>query len=305
MDAKVASHTIHSVGVDLGGTKVAAALFTRAGELIGEIFQAPTLADQPREATLASIDRVIAAAMASNPSGGIIAGIGVGSTGPLDPDSGTILEAETLPALFHFPLAKTLEDRFGAAVRITNDANAFTLAEATHGAGRGHSIVMGITLGTGCGCGVVLRGAILEGASANTGEVYRAPLDGRTFDEVLSGTGLELRYRQRAKTSASGAEIDRRAREGEAAAHAAFDDFGADVAAGLGILAAVVDPGVIVLGGSVSSSYPHFRAALERELPRHVAPGVARGLRVVPAHLGARAGVLGAAALVFAGESIR
>jgi hypothetical protein len=134
------------VGVDSAGRKLPPRSSPARGAL-GEIFQAPTLADQPREATLASIDRVHRSCHGLESFRGIIAGIGVGSTGPLDPDSGTILEAETLPALFHFLWRRRwkIGSALPSASRTTRTHS--PLAEATHGAGRGHSIVMGITWG--------------------------------------------------------------------------------------------------------------------------------------------------------------
>jgi predicted NBD/HSP70 family sugar kinase len=182
---------------------------------------------------------------------------------------------------------------------MSNDANCFALAEALFGAGRGEEIVVGVTLGTGCGCGVVIRGEILEGTTANAGEVYRALVGDRPFDEALSGGGLERLYGERAGRSLAGEEISRLAAESDARALGAFEDFGKWVAKGLGIIAAVLDPGVIVLGGSVSSAFERFAGAMQAEIGRYLAPAAARRLRVVRSEQGAQAGARGAAALLF------
>ncbi len=294
-----------ALGVDLGGTKIAAGLFDDRGSRIGDLAIAPTEAHRPAGETVATLFRVIDQAAAHLPNGRAISGIGIGSTGPLDPSTGTILEAETLPNLFHFPLTRTVAERFGLPVKITNDGNAFALAEALFGAARGHSIVVGVTLGTGCGCGIVIHGKILEGATANTGEVYRAPIAGRGFDEVLSGPGLETIYAELTTLKASGREISELARRGDAGATGAFSAFGRLLAEGLGTIAAVVDPSVIVLGGSVSASFELFAPSLREALPRYVAPQVARSLAILPATLGSSAGALGGAALFFSGDPIR
>ncbi|MBI4605904.1 MAG: ROK family protein [Planctomycetes bacterium] len=293
-----------AVGVDLGGTKIAAGLFDREGRALGGLSTVPTEAHGPPERTIENLLGAVGEALA-RAEGRRVIGIGFGSTGPLDPTLGVLLEAESLPRLHGFPLKATVEARIGVRVSITNDGNAFALAEALHGAGRGRGIVVGVTLGTGCGCGVVIHGRILEGATANTGELYRAPVAGATFDEVLSGRGLARLYLQEAGREAPGADISRLADAGDPAALRAFGAFGRTVAQGLGIIASIVDPHVFVLGGSVAASFRHFEGSLQRDLPAYVAPQVAAKLEIVPSALGPGAGALGGAALVFSGETIR
>ena len=295
-----------AVGVDLGGTKIASGLFDASGNLHGELSSIPTEASGPKEKTVQNIFKAIDQALRhSEGTRDGIAGIGVGSTGPLDPKSGKILEADNLPELHNFNLREALEARYGAPVLMTNDGNAFALAEALHGAGKGCGIVVGVTLGTGCGCGVILHGKILEGATANTGEVYRAPVREMSFDEALSGRGLERIYLKKTREPRSGKEISRLAGCGDIPAIESFLEFGQVVGEGLGILASVIDPHVMVLGGSVSQSFRFFSRTLRQGLARHVAPQVGSTLQVLPAKLGALAGALGAGALVFSGETLR
>ncbi|HVR73239.1 MAG TPA: ROK family protein [Planctomycetota bacterium] len=304
-----------AIGVDLGGTKIAAGAFDAvardggprpSGRLLGGLEEAPTEAAGPAEGTVKNLLGVIERALARAVSEGAEpAGIGVGSTGPLDPAAGKLLEADNLPRLTHFPLCAAIRERFGLPVVLTNDGNAFALAEAVFGSGEGRGIVVGVTLGTGCGCGIVVRGKILEGRTANAGEVYRVRVAGGSFDEVLSGRGLERTYRQVAGRDIPGAEVSRLADSGDPEALRAFELFGHDVGEGLGIMAAVLDPSIIVLGGSVAASFRHFERTLREALPHRVAPGTARGLEVEPSRLGKLAGALGAAALVSAPDTIR
>ena len=291
-----------AIGIDLGGTKIAAGVFSPAGALRGELAVLPTAAAGPAAGTLDNLFRAVEKALASaSVAAGELRGIGLGTTGPLDPWRKTLLEAEALPRLHHVPLGRLLEDRFGKPLTLTNDGNCFALAEALFGAGRGEEIVLGVTLGTGCGVGVVIRGRFLEGASANTGEVYRARVGDLTFDEALSGRGLERLYRQRGGDERPGDEIHRLAQRGDERARQAFEDFGRLAAEGLGTLAAVLDPGVIVLGGSVARAHDHFREVLEREIARYLAPSAAERLRIEVSQQGELAGPRGAAALVFSG----
>lgn len=291
-----------AVGVDLGGTKIAAGVFEPGGNLLGELAIEPAVADGPaegtREALLRAIDRVLQGA-AVDP--GALEGIGVGAPGPLDTRSGTLLEVPTLPGLHYFPLRGTLVQRYGTRVEMSNDGNCFALGEALYGAARAEAIVLGVTLGTGCGAGLVVDGRIHEGATCNAGEVYRAPCGGRTFDEALSGPGLERLYHERLGKTRTGREISDLARAGDPDAKAVFEVFGGEVARGLGILAAVLDPQVIVLGGGVAAAFDCFGEIVTREIGRYLAPTAAEQLKIVASAAGAASGASGAAALVFSG----
>ena len=296
-DSKVA------VGVDLGGTQIRAAVFDGSGARLGPMATRLTAAQSPRETTLGNFFDAIAEAEAkaeASLDGRLIEGVGIGSTGPHDPVCGVYHDPTNLPHLHGFNLIAAVEERCGRPARMTNDANAFALAETYYGSGRGASIVVGITLGTGCGCGIVIDGRILEGATANTGELYRAPLLGTNFDARLSGPGLEERWRDESPAEElPGAEIMRRATSGDLKALAAYDAFGRDVGDGLGIIASVLDPEIIVLGGSVTAGSAHFLETAITRLRERIAPNTAEALRVEPARLGGEAGALGAAALFF------
>ena len=289
-----------AVGVDLGGTKIAAGVFEPDGRLLGALAVEPTLADGPaegsREALLGVVDGALAAAGIDSAA---LEGIGVGSPGPLAARSGTLLEIPTLPGLHYFPLRGTLQQRYGTRVEISNDGNCFALGEALYGAARAESVVLGVTMGTGCGAGLVVDGRIHEGATFNAGEVYRAPCGERTFDEVLSGPGLEQLYFEQVGVKRAGAEISELARNGDPAAGEVFEAFGVAVARGLGILAAVLDPQVVVLGGGVAAAFDCFEGVLKREIVQYIAPGAAEQLRIVASEAGASPGAAGAAALVF------
>lgn len=293
-----------AIGVDLGGTKIAAGLFDASGALLGALHRAPTLATGPREVTLASLHGVIARALGDLPPGMRALGVGIGSSGPLDPVSGTILGATNLQNLSGFPLLEEVTRRFGLDAAITNDGNAFALAEAQFGAGAGESIVVGVTLGTGCGCGIVLGGQLLEGATANAGEVYLACAGPRgNFDEVLSGKGLSRELELATGERVSGEEIHRRASQGDAAALAAYTSFGRAVGGGLATIVAVLDPRALVLGGSAARGLEWFLPALREELFRRVAPAIGQSLKILPSALGDCAGALGGAALLLRSPS--
>ncbi len=289
-----------ALGIDLGGTNIRAGLFDANGQLYGEVRSCATAAEGPQAATLANLFDLIDDTTAhAHCRVDELAGIGIGTTGPLDVVNGAYYEPETLPNLYYFPLKDALYDRYNVPAEFTNDANAFALAEALFGAGRGHNVVVGVTLGTGCGCGIVIERRILEGATFNAGELYKAPLLGRNFDELLSGSGVARHYEERAACHKSAREIAALAATGDEVAVAALSAFGADVGRGLAVIASVIDPAAIILGGSVASAFRFFESDLRDSLAEHVAPTVSDRMLVTPSELGSRAGAAGGAALLF------
>lgn len=282
------------VGVDLGGTKIAAGLFSTDRKLLTEIATAPTAADQLAEVTLGNLERVIRAVL---PEGASPLAIGVGSTGPVDAASGRFLEATSLPNLYFFDLASWVRDRLGAPLFLENDANCLALGEALQGAGAGHASVVAVTLGTGFGCGIVLGGAMYSGVTGNAGEVAFCPVAGATYDEMLSGAGVRRFYERvrNAPTGLSAREIGELGEAGDPAALEAWRYFGQAVGSALGTIAAVLDPSICVVGGSVAARWGLFREPMETRLRGILAPDAARSIRVVEAQLGPAAGVIGAA----------
>jgi glucokinase len=281
------------VGVDLGGTKVSAGLFSSDRTLLGEIATTPTQADLAPEVTLANIERVIRQVLPEGPP----LAIGVGSTGPVDAATGRFLETTSLPNLMFFDFGAWIRDRFQAPLFLENDANCFALGEALQGAGRGHPSVVAVTLGTGFGCGIVLNGAMYSGVTGNAGEVAFCPVAGATWDDMLSGAGLRRFYERvrNAPTELSAREIGDLGEAGDLDAVAAWRHYGWAVGSALGTIAAVLDPSVCVIGGSVAARLHLFREPLEARLRSIVAPAAGRRIQVVRAALGPAAGVIGAA----------
>ncbi len=281
------------IGVDLGGTKIAAAAFSRERRLIGEIASVPTEAGQPARVTLANLERVIRQVL---PDGTPLA-IGIGSTGPVEASTGRILEATSLPNLYYFDLAAWVRDRFGAPLFLENDANCLALGEALQGAGTGHKVVVAVALGTGFGCGIVIDGAMYSGVTGNAGEVAFCPVAGGTYDDMLSGAGVRRFYErvQNAPSGLTAREIGDLAETGDAGALAAWRHYGHAVGTALGTIAAVLDPSICVVGGSVAARLPLFLEPLQARLRAILAPEAARRIQVARAQLGAAAGVIGAA----------
>ena len=165
-------------------------------------------------------------------------------------------------------MQRDLSDALSREVRCANDANCFAISEATDGAAVGAEVVFGVILGTGCGGGVVVRGALLTGPNGLAGEWGHTALPWPTADEWpgpqcycgrrgcletwISGTGFERDFERVTGRSLRSAEIVAAAAAGDAEAEAALERLEDRIARGLSTVVDIVDPDVIVLGGGLS-----------------------------------------------------
>ena len=288
------------LGIDLGGTKIMSGLISARGELLGTPITVPTGGQDPAEVIINRIFNIIERTLGdaqlkiSN-----ISGIGIGSTGPLDMKEGLVLECPFLPTLNNFPLRKTIYDKYHIPVLLDNDANCFALGECFFGAGRGHDVVLGYTLGTGIGCAVVIKNKIYAGATQHAGEIWTSPFKDKTIEDFVSGRGISQMYRTISGEVKSALEIAELAYGGDTFAKQTWDQFGEHLAYALSWGINTLDPDVVILGGSISNAMELFQPAMEGFLRRHLCPLPAKKTKVIKARLGDHAGLIGSACLVF------
>jgi glucokinase len=281
---------------DVGGTKLAAAVFGLDHRRLCKVQSLPAMAKQRPAVTLMNLKRVGEQARREAGVEGQPLAVGMGSPGPLDTRNGRLLAVDNLPNLAGFDMAGFIQHEFGAPLYMENDANCFALGEAMQGAGRGKALVVGVTLGTGFGCGIVIEGKILTGVTDNAGEVAYCPVSGGTFDQMLSGSGVQRFYtRITGKEAPPAKEIGEMAERGDADALQTWCYYGAAVGTALGTISAILDPSIVVLGGSVARRLPLFRQPLETKLRSILAPPAAEKIEVAAAELDSTAGVAGAA----------
>lgn len=281
---------------DVGGTKLAAAVFDVDHQRLSKVHSLPALAKQRPAVTLMNLKRVGEQARKEAGVAGPPCAVGMGSPGPLDTRNGVLLGVDNLPNLAGFNMAGFVEQEFGAPLHLENDANCFALGEAMQGAGQGKSIVVGVTLGTGFGCGIVIDGKILTGVTDNAGEVAYCPVGGGTFDQMLSGGGVQRYYtRITGKQAPEPKKIGEMAEQGDPDALQTWRYYGEGVGTALGTIAAILDPSILVLGGSVARRLPLFRESLEKKLRSILSPPAAKNVELAAAKLDHLAGVAGAA----------
>jgi fructokinase len=291
------------VGVDLGGTKIAGVVLAADGQMLAE-HRIPS----PRHDYGATVRAIGAMVRALEAGVGGQSSVGIGIPGSVAPASGLVQNANST-WLNGKPLQRDLEAHLGRPVRLANDANCFALSEAVDGAGAGARGVFGVILGTGCGGGLVLNGAIIDGPRGIGGEWGHNPLPWASAEEHpgatcwcgrvgcmetwVSGPGLEADHARATGERIAAEEIAARATGGDADARATLDRHASRLARGLAQVINIFDPDVIVLGGGLSKL-----AHLYEVLPDLAAPHVfAEPAQVVvmPPAWGDAGGVRGAA----------
>lgn len=282
-------------GVDIGGTKVRIGLVDNDGKLVHLADKIPVSQFKRGEDLVAEVAGAIKAMISPDDS---LIGVGIGAPGPLDAKLETVLDTPNTPVIQNFPLADTFRKHFECEVGMNNDANVFVLGEALSGAGKGEEFVYGITLGTGYGHGFVWNGKILSGAHGTATEYGLAPYNEGTFESYASGPALERHYASIAGEERSGLEIFELAGKGDANALAAWSLLGRSVGHSLVYVTHLLDPGVIVVGGSLAAGFEFFIRSLREVVDAHLFPNQQGNLRIVPAELGDAAPVIGAAQLI-------
>jgi glucokinase len=288
------------LGVDLGGTKISCGIVSEKGEILGKLIITPTEANKPKEHIINNFRRCVDRALNTHSSISV-SGIGIGSPGPLDSENGIILSPGNLPTLHGYNLKREIGDAYSISVQIDNDANCFVLGEALFGAGKGFSIVTGLTLGTGLGCGIVIDSKIYRGATDTAAEIWKTPYLGENFEEYVSGRGITRAYTNRGGNSSSPKEIAERARNGEKIAIETIEEFGYHLGIVISFMVNLLDPDVVVLGGSIQKDWVLFKNKTLSTIMKNTTSIPQKHLKIFPSIFGESAGIVGAASLFFGG----
>ena len=271
------------IGVDLGGTKVSVGAVT-GGEVRG-MARSDVPSEEAAEVVLASILDTIAKVFDHS-----VVGIGCGVPSVVDVAEGIVFEVENIPSWREVHLKAAVEDRFGVPAAVNNDANAFAVGEHVFGKGRGFRNLVGMTLGTGLGTGVIIEGRLYSGANCGAGEIGMMAHKGLTLEDYCSGQLFPREY------GAAGEVVFGRARAGDAEALAAFERYGRELADAVMVALYAYDPEALILGGSISSAFEYFEAGLREGLRAFAYPHVVERLLIARSEL-ENVAVLGAAAL--------
>jgi glucokinase len=307
------------VGVDVGGTKVAAGLVDANGEISAQV-RVPMVSNSSAQKGL---DAVLSAIAQVIPNGNdAVRGIGICAPGPLDPESGVILNPPNLPCWRNFPLAESVQKLYSVPVKVDNDANAAALAETRWGSARGYRNVFYATIGTGIGTGIVFDGKIYHGRTGSAGEGGHVSIDyhgpicrcGKPgcIEILASGTAIAQRARQEiaagAKSSmlelaggdlatVTGEIVGKASDSGDPLASKILGETTEMLALWLSNIIDLLDPEVIVIGGGAAALYRPFFDKLRERIPQLTVNPRANEIPIVAARYGADSGIAGGAAL--------
>ncbi|GGV14893.1 sugar kinase [Actinomadura cremea] len=302
------------LAIDIGGTKLAAALVDGAGRIVA-YDRTPTPNEPGRDAEDlwraldALLDKVVAEG-----GGPEIAGVGVGCGGPMTWPEAAVSPLN-IPAWRGFPLRARLRERHpGLPVRVHNDAICVAVGEHWRGAGRERANVLGMVVSTGVGGGLILGGRLVDGASGNAGHIGHVIVEpdgppcgcgGRgCLEAIARGPGLVAWARAQGwrpgEPGGTGVELAADARDGEPVAVAAMRRAGRALGIAIASATHLCDLEVVAIGGGVSQAGPLVFDPLREAFDAHARMEFARRLEIVPAALGQPAGLIGAAALIFA-----
>jgi glucokinase len=304
-----------AIGLDVGGTKIAGGVVTDEGQILDRALLPTPLGDEA--ATLAALRRVIDSLRERHP---MVEAIGVGAAGIVEWPSGYIRWAPN-NAYRELPLHQLLHEHTGLPSVVDNDANVAALAEARFGAGASHDNTALIVVGTGVGAGLVLDGRLYRGAIGLAGEFGHVTVN---LDEVhlcgcgkvgclealASGTALGRMGRNAAEeepggrlaalaggpANVTGETVFRAASEGDPTARALFAEAGFWLGLGISVLVNILDLRLVIIGGGLVAAGNLLLDPARSSFERYLFARTRRTLPpIVPARLGADAGLVGAA----------
>lgn len=316
------------LGIDIGGTKLAAGVATADGEVLAHGRRPSGAADGPDAMIERTVELARAVVADAGLSLGEVARIGIGCGGPLDPWRGVILNALNNPGWIDVPIVARIEEALGRPAYLDNDANAAAMGEHRFGAGRGVRNLVYLTVSTGVGGGVILDDRLISGENGNAAELghISVKVDGRPchcgaigcIETYCSGTAIADRTREQlaatddpsrlrdlAPMAITAEVVSAAARDGDPLAGAIWDETMTLLGAGITSIIHAFNPRLVILGGGVTRSGEQLFEPVRRTVAERAMPWLRQVVRIEPAALGEMTGILGAVAVALDGPVAR
>jgi glucokinase len=271
------------IGIDLGGTNIRGGWVN--GNHLSGIVQQRIPPQDSGEDVLQQLFTLTDALINND-----VTAIGIGVPGLVDVVTGTVYDVVNIPSWKEIPLQKLMEERYGLPVVVNNDANCFALGEFYFGKGAGSHSMVGLTIGTGLGSGMIMDRRLYTGANCGAGEFGMIEYKDRYYEYYTSGQFFQNVY------DIDGETVFNRAAAGNAAALEIYSEFGTHLGNAIKTILFAVDAELIVLGGSVRKAFPYFSKTMWQSIQTFPFKRSVERLQIKVSEL-ENSGILGAAAL--------
>ena len=274
-----------TIGIDLGGTNIRGGLVSEdsLSSILSQKINASGSVDDVLKDLFSLVDKLI------NSS---IQAIGIGVPGLVETEQGIVYDVVNIPSWKQVPLGQLLGDRYGLPVFINNDANCFALGEFYFGKGKGLDSMVGLTIGTGLGSGIIINKKLYAGRNGGAGEFGMIDYLDKYVEYYASGQFFKNVYQ------ADGEAVFKNATEGDEKAIGMYEEMGSHLGNAIKTILYALDMELIVLGGSVRHAYRFFSKTLWQSLQSFAFQNAVKNLRIEVSEL-QNSGLLGAAALYF------
>lgn len=299
------------VGVDLGATKIAAGLVSPDNQIVNKLY-VPTLPTKGAPAAVERIAGCVDQLKTDLPPDAKIAAISVCCPGPLDHETGMVLDPPNLTGWVNVPLQKLLEDRLSLPAPIEHDAKAAALGEYYFGAGRGSKDMIFVVIGTGVGMAIIIDGKLHRGVNNSAGEVGHITVDmngpacscgsNGCLEVYTAGPDLADRFHDLAKgtdvelpSDLDGKMVADMAAQGDARALQVFEQAGQALGVGIAAMAHILDITTYIIGGSVAQSGDLLLEPTRKAVRYRAFESIGSRVNVLASPLGDDAAILGCA----------
>jgi glucokinase len=273
------------IGIDLGATNIRGAVVS--GDALSEIITRRIHTKGTKEQVLGDVYSLIDALIDNE-----VKAIGIGVPSVVDVKRGIIYDVIHIPSWKEVHLKELLEDRYHIPVFVNNDANCFALGEHYFGKGKGVADMIGVTIGTGLGSGIIINHHLYAGKNCGAGEFGMVDYLDNNVEYYCSGSFFNNVY------GLNGEDVFKKAKNGDAQALKLYGELGTHLGNAIKIIMYTYDTGLIVLGGSVQLAFEFFEQAMWERIKTFGFPKSIEGLEIKTSAL-ENSGILGAAALYF------
>jgi glucokinase len=273
------------IGLDLGATNIRGGHVQGKGlsQIQSKRIRSSGTVEQVLEDIFSVVDKLIDTEVVA---------IGIGVPSVVDVEQGIVYDVQYIPSWKEVHLKKILEDRYKVPVFVNNDANCFVLGELYFGKGIGIQNLIGLTIGTGLGAGVIINHHLFAGPNCGAGEFGMVDYQDHVFEYYCSGQYFQNVYH------IDGQEVFEKAKAGDPESRSRYGEMGTHLGNAIKMILYTYDPSLIIFGGSVRHAYPYFQETMWQRINTFAYPKSLSKFRIELSDL-ENSGILGAAGLYF------